>query len=215
MTSARIGVVVVGAGGHAKVCIDSLELSGHRVTHCVGLPGDPEECAGIPVVFGDERLEDLRDEGMTKAFIALGPNALRERLAAYARDLEYELVNAIHPSAIVARSAVIDDGVAIMAGAVINPEAHIGSLAIINTGATIDHDSVVGQAAHVAPQCAIAGNVTIGERTFLGIGSRVLPDIRIGRDVVVGAGAAVVSDLTDGLTVVGVPARPMAQGGRG
>jgi UDP-perosamine 4-acetyltransferase len=54
---------------------------------------------------------------------------------------------------------------------------------------------------------AIGGDVTIGDRTFVGLGARVLPGVTLGSDVIVGAGAVVVRDVPDGVTVMGVPAR--------
>ncbi len=208
-------VAVVGAGGHAKVCIESLLLSDHAISACVGLPGDPPKCLGYEVLYGDERLKDLWDDGVRLAFIALGPNGLRSRLADYATGLGYEIVKAIHPSSVISPTASLGRGVAVMAGAVINAATSIGDLSIINTGATVDHDCRLGRAVHVAPQVGVAGNVSIGDRTFLGIGSRVIPDRRIGADVMVGAGAAVIRDLEDKARVAGVPARPIRESGAG
>lgn len=204
-------VIVVGAGGHAKVCIDSLRLAGYIPTACVGLNGDPTECLGVSVVYGDERLEEFWAKGHRLAFIALGPNRTRSRLAEYATGMGFGLVNAIHPASVVSATASIGAGVAIMAGAVVNAATTISDLCIVNTGATIDHDCRIGKAVHVGPQCGVAGNVAVGDRTFLGIGSRVIPDLTIGRDVMVGAGASVVRNVADEQTVVGVPARPITK----
>ncbi len=208
-------VVVVGAGGHAKVCIEILVLAGHEIAACVGLPGDPQDCLGHEVVYGDERLKDLWADGVRRAFVALGPNRLRCRLGEYATDIGFEIVNAIHPRSVISPSATLGRGIAIMAGAVVNAATSIDDLCIINTGATVDHDCRLGQAVHVAPQVGIAGNVAIGDRTFLGIGSRVIPDLRIGADVTIGAGAAVIRDLEDNARVVGVPAKPIRESGEG
>jgi UDP-perosamine 4-acetyltransferase len=203
------GIVVVGAGGHAKVCIESLRALGEQVDFCVGDQDSPEFCVGVPVLVGDDNLARLRTEGHEKAFIAIGSNRLRERLAKLATDQGYQLVNAINPHAIISPSVTFGDGVAVMAGAVINAEAVIESLAIINTGATIDHDCRIGRAVHIAPQCGLAGNVMVGEQAFLGIGARVIPEIKIGANVTVGAGGVVVKDIESGNTVVGIPVRPI------
>lgn len=205
------GVVVVGAGGHAKVCIELLQASGEEVAYCIGSEGGPDNCLGVPVLDGDEQLRRLRGEGFDRAFVAIGSNGLRDRLGQMCSDLGYELVNAISPRATVSPSARLGRGVAVMAGAVINAEARIDDLAIINTGATVDHDCHVGRAAHVAPQTALAGNVVLGELVFLGVGSRVIPGIRIGARTTVGAGAVVVRDAAADLVIVGVPARQLAE----
>ncbi|MDF3081842.1 acetyltransferase [Burkholderia sola] len=200
-------IVVVGAGGHAKVCIELLHAAGERVAYCIGGADSPEKCLGVPVLKGDENLETLRREGYARVFIAIGANKLRDRLATLALHHGYTLVNAISPLATISPSATIGSGVAIMAGAVINAEANIGDLSIVNTGATIDHDCRIGRAVHVAPQSALAGNVVVGNYTFLGIGTKVIPEIVIGERAIIGAGGVVVSDISDGCTAVGVPAK--------
>jgi len=204
------GIVVIGAGGHAKVCIELLRAMGEEVAVCIG--EGAEKCAGVPVMRGDENLRRLRAEGHSRAFVAIGSNPLRERLGAAAVELGYELVNAVSPRSIVSPSARLGRGVAIMAGAVINAEAVIEDLAIINTGATVDHDCRIGRAAHIAPQCGLAGNVTVGERTLVGIGSVAIPGMSIGSDVTLGAGSAVAEPIPDGVVAVGVPARVLRKG---
>lgn len=199
-------IVMIGAGGHAKVCIELVRAGGSHVDYCIGAPGDTDTCLGVPVLHGDEHLAKLRDRGYQLAFIAVGDNARRQRLADAARGHGFGLANALSPDAIVSPSATLGSGVAIMAGAVINADTAIGDLAIINTLASVDHDGSIGTAAHIAPHAALAGNVKVGDRAFLGIGCVVVPGITVGSDAIVGAGSAIISDVASGSRVVGVPA---------
>jgi UDP-perosamine 4-acetyltransferase len=201
------GVVVLGAGGHAKVVIEILRAMGERVDLCIGGADSPDTCAGVPVVRGDEHLHTLAARGYTRAFVAIGANAVRRQVGQDARDAGFTLIRAISPQAVISPSARIGEGVAVMAGAVLNAEAVVEDFAILNTGATVDHDCRIGAAAHVGPQCALAGQVQVGEGSFLGIGCKVIPLVTIGRDVVVGAGSVVIADLPDHVTALGVPAR--------
>lgn len=203
----RTEVIVVGAGGHAKVCVELLQAQGEKIAFCVGGLDSPDQCLGIPVLKGDEYLTQLILDGYLKVFIAIGSNKLRKRLADLAVNLGYQLVSAISPHAIISPSARLGDGVAIMAGAIINAEATIEDLCIINTGATVDHDCHIGNSAHIAPQCALAGNVIVGTQSFLGVGTKVIPEISIGESVIAGAGSVVISNIESGSTVVGVPAK--------
>ena len=204
-------IVVIGAGGHAKVCVELLRAAGESVAYCVGAHGGAAECSGVAVLYGDENIKRLWDEGYEVAFIALGSNDLRDRLAQTVLKQGFRLVNAVSPAACVSPSARLGVGVAIMAGAVVNAEAVIGDLAIINTGATVDHDCRVGRAAHIAPQCALAGCVTVGAGSFLGIGCKVVPEMSIGENAVLGAGSVVISNIPAMATAVGVPARIINQ----
>jgi UDP-perosamine 4-acetyltransferase len=201
-------VVIIGAGGHAKVVIELIAADASKAI--VGLTdadSTPRQVSGLEVLGGDDVLPRLRAEGVAHAFVALGDNALRQKTAAMLQTLGFELVNAISPAATVSPSAKIGRGVAIMAGAVINADSVIGDCAIINTGAVVDHDAVLGAAVHVGPGCALAGNVTLGPRAFLGVGVSATPGVSIGMDTVVGAGACITTSLAGGVLALGVPAR--------
>jgi len=202
------GVVVIGAGGHAKVCIELLRSMGTPIGYCVAESGS-KDCLGVPVLEGDAELQSLRRAGYRLAFPAVGSNAVRLRLSTAAIDLGFELVNAVSSAAVVSPTAKIGAGIAVMAGAVINADTVIGDMAIINTGATVDHDCHIGVAAHIAPQCGLAGNVKVGDRSFLGIGCQIIPGVVIGADVTVGAGSVVIADIPSGQRVAGVPAKPL------
>jgi UDP-perosamine 4-acetyltransferase len=201
------GVVIIGGGGHAKVVIESLRAAGETVAAIVDADPTPREVLGVPVVGDDLALQGLREQGLSKLFVAVGDNRLRQTLGRKARELGFGLVNAIHPSAILSASARLGDGVAVMAGAVVNADSHVGDLAIINTGAVVDHDGRLGVSCHVGPASALAGGVTIGDRAFLGVGVRVIPGVTIGADTIVGAGGVVVRNLPDAVLAIGAPAK--------
>jgi UDP-perosamine 4-acetyltransferase len=203
------GLIVLGSGGHAKVCIELLRAAGTSVDYCIGAPDSGSECLGVPVLHGDEHLTGLRNQGYENVFVAIGANALRQRLAAFAIGLGFRLVNAISPRATISPTAMLGSGVAIMAGAVINADTVVGDLAIINTLASVDHDGRIGDAAHIAPHCGLAGNVTVGARSFLGIGCKVIPEITIGADVMAAAGSVIVTHIESNSRIAGVPAKTM------
>ena len=201
-------VVVVGAGGHAKVVIELIRAEGlYDVVALLDADATPRRVLGVEVVGDDDALPRLRADGMANAFIALGGNALRLKVAGRARGLGFDLVNAVSPAAVISPTARLGVGVAVMAGAVINAEARIEDLAIVNTNASIDHDCVLGEACHVAPGCALAGGVTVGRLAFLGIGTVAIPGVKIGEGAELGAGACVVKDIPAGVLARGVPAR--------
>lgn len=201
-------LVIIGAGGHGRVVLDLVRASG--VFDVVGFIDPAPRTAsimGVPVLGSDEILPQLHSEGLQHAFVALGGNAVREKVGATLERLGFDRPSLVHPSAFVASSARVEKGALVMARAVLGTQAVLEEGAILNTGAVADHDNRLSANCHVAPGCALAGFVTIGPRTLIGAGTSIRPDIRVGSDAVVGAGAAVVSDVPDGVTVVGVPAR--------
>jgi len=201
-------VVLLGAGGHAKVVIELIRAEGaYEVAALLDADTTPRQVLGLPVIGDDDRLEELRRQGLTHAFVALGGNALRLKVARKAQALGFTLVNAISPAAAVSPTARLGVGVAVMAGAVINAEARVDDLAIVNTGARIDHDCILGESCHVAPGAALAGCVEVGRLAFLGVGTAAIPGVRIGEAATVGAGACVVKDIPPGVLALGTPAR--------
>lgn len=201
------GVVIIGGGGHAKVVIESLRACGETVAAIIDADPTPREVLGVPVVGDDLALPTLRGQGLSKLFVAIGDNRLRQTLGRKARDHGFDLVNAIHPSAVVSPSARLGEGIAVMAAVAINAESRIDDLVIINTGAVVDHDCRLGAACHLGPASALAGGVSVGERAFLGVGVRAIPGVSIGADTIVGAGGVVVHDLPDAVLAIGVPAK--------
>lgn len=198
------GVLVVGAGGHAKVVIATLRAAGLEVA---GVLDDRAEAwgslvLGCPVLGGLERLE----QAPGRAVLAIGSNAARRDIAARFQNTEW--ASAIHPAATVHDSVKVGAGTAIFAGSVIQPETVLGQHVIVNTGATVDHDCVLEDYVHVAPGVHLAGAVHLEEGVFLGVGCAALPGVQVGRWTTVGAGGVVVQSLPANTVAVGIPARP-------
>jgi len=203
-------VVILGASGHAKVCIEVLRATGrYRPCACLAPNSTIQTILGVPVIRNSdsEGLAKLRTEGVKDAFVALGDNHARDHVARVVEQLGFALITAVDPRAHVSPSARIGSGVLLMPGAIVNADAAVGDLSIVNSGAIVEHDCVIGRACHLAPRSVLAGNVTLGEWVFVGVGAVVRPDTRIGADVVLGAGTVVVRDVVGGATMVGVPAR--------
>lgn len=199
-------VLLIGAGGHAKVVADIFRCCDVSVS---GLLDDDAKrwnttYFGLPVLGAPESFADHGAQGL---ILAIGSNAIRRQLAARLLPAQDWWQSAIHPRAIVAASARVGQGSVIGAGAVINADSIVGDHAIINTGASVDHDCQIGNFAHLAPGVHLAGNVKIGEGAFLGIGSVVTPGVQIGDWAIVGAGSVVLRDVPARSMVYGVPAK--------
>lgn len=199
-------VVVVGAGGHARVVAEALlprAAAGH-------LSPEPAVDARLgPHLGGDDAIPALIGAGHAFA-LGLGfVDAAGATRRAGLLDLlaGAELVTVVHAAATVSPSAMVGAGTFVAAGAVLGADSRVGRAAIVNTGTLVDHHCVIGDNVHVAPGATLSGGVTVGANTLIGVGTTVIQGVTIGSGVVVGAGAVVVSDLPDGVTAVGVPAR--------
>jgi UDP-perosamine 4-acetyltransferase len=209
-----VPIVIVGGGGHAAVIIDAVRAGGlFEPRAVVDERAEAAEVLGVPVIGGDEQLGRLRREGLAAAVIAIGSNALRQKLGEMVLAEGFALPAIVHPSAQLSPSATVGVGVVVMARACIGARATVDDLAIINTAAIIEHDNHIGVAAHVAPGVALAGCVRVGDRALVGVGSAARPGVSIGDDAIVGAGSAIVSDIPAGALVGGCPARGLRSSG--
>jgi sugar O-acyltransferase (sialic acid O-acetyltransferase NeuD family) len=199
-------LVTYGAGGHGKVVAEILLASGQQIEGF--LDDDPTLSGSLVLGFPVFRAAEwLRKNAGARVALAIGNNSQREKAAQQITTFGGKLITAIHPSAIVARSATVGSGVVIMPAAVLNPDCHVGDGAIINTGAIVEHDVKIGHYAHLAPRSVTGGGVEVGNFAQIGIGAVVLPGKRVGNYAVIGAGAVVIEDIPDNVIASGVPAR--------
>lgn len=205
-------VVILGAGGHARVSLDILRLMGYDV---IGfLDSDRKKHGttinGVPVLGSedDKKIISLVARPDTEYFVAVGDNALRERIVKKMKGvLGREPVNAIHPDTVISEFSKIGTGNFINCGVKINSNATIGNYTVLNTSATIDHDCLVEDYAFLSPIVSLAGGVVIRRSAFLGIGAKSVPKITVGRNAIIGAGAVLTKDVPACVTAVGIPAK--------
>jgi sugar O-acyltransferase (sialic acid O-acetyltransferase NeuD family) len=199
-------IYIIGAGGHGKVVLDIIDKSSEFNAYAF-LDDDQDlldkEINGVKVIGN----LDLVFEDNKAAVIAVGNNKIRKKISKDLIDNDVELINAVHPSAVLNSYLEIGKGNVVAAGAVVNSSTIIEDNVIINTGATVDHDCKIESHVHISPGVNLGGNVKVREGAHIGIGASVIPGIEIGRNAVVGAGAVVIEDVPDDVTVVGVPAR--------
>lgn len=204
-------VVLLGAGGHFKVVVDILEMQ-YDIAGVTDIDTNKHnlDYYGIRVIGNDDVLQRIYAEGINKALVTLGSigdYSIRKRLFEFARDLGFEMINAISQDCIISKSVIIGTGNAVLDKAVIHADSIIGNNVIINTGSIIEHDCIIEDYVHVSPGTTLAGGVKIGEGTHIGLDASVIQGIRIGRNCIIGAGAVVINNVEDNSVCVGVPAR--------
>lgn len=195
-------VVLIGAGGHAKVIANILKLQKRAI---LGFLDDNQKavCCNLPRLGRTKDAEKF--SSIAEFIICIGSNYVRRRIAETV-GVNLVFTTAIHPDAVIAEDVTLAPGSVVMAGAVINPGTTIGRHCIVNTSSSIDHDCVLDDYVHISPGVVVSGTVHIGEGTWLGAGSVVINNLSICSDVIVGAGGVVINDILKQGTYVGVPA---------
>ena len=204
-------VIVIGAGGHARVLLDVLGRCGVAVAGLTDADAGKHGklLAGVRVLGGDKVL-DKHPPASTILVNAMGSTesmSLRQKVYERLKAGGYRFLTLVHPSAVIAPDAILGEGVQVMAGAIVQPGAKIGVNSIVNTGAQVDHDCVIGAHVHLSPGVTLSGTVTVGDGTHVGTAATVVQGLRIGRGCLVAAGTVVTEDVADGERVAGVPAR--------
>lgn len=199
-------VVIIGAGGHAKVIADIIIKNGDEVVGFL----DDNYLKDTKIICDLETIGKISDcvelqknDDKLYFIIAIGNNKIRRNIAEK-YDLNY--YTAIHPNAVIGLEVQIDKGTVVMANTCINPNAKIGEHCIINTGAVIEHDNIIEDVVHISPNAILCGTVKVGTNTHIGAGSVVKNNINITHDCTIGAGAVVVKDIIKSGIYVGCPA---------
>lgn len=200
-------VVIIGAGGHAKVIADIIKKSGDVV---VGFLDDNIDIQG-KIIFDNKKVlgttkEECIDKYKDKFFvIAIGSNKVRELLSNKYHYLNW--YTAIHPNSVISTDVLIGEGTVVMAGAIINAGTQIGKHCIINTSVSVDHDNHIEDFVHISPGTHIAGTVSVGKNSWICTGATIINNIKVEENIIVGAGAVVINDLNEkNTTYIGIPA---------
>ena len=188
-------VIILGAGGHAKVCIDTLQCMGKEI---LGVVAPKEDIGKILDVkyLGDESVVseyDPSDIELVNGIGLLPGKSLRKKIFEKFKEMDYKFLTIIHPFSVIACDVVLQEGVQIMAGSVIQPSVKIGYNTIINTKTSVDHDCTIGDHCHLAPGVTICGGVSIGSDVFIGCGSTVVHEVEIHKEMTIRADSCIKS----------------------
>jgi len=151
-------------------------------------------------------VERVKDLGITKALVTTDDCLKRHEQIQQARKAGLTLINAIHPTVTIMPEAKLEDNI------ILYPNTFIGYRAELQSGvfvisAHLDHHNVMRGCVTIDPGVVFAGNVTIGAFSRVHTGAVIKNRIRVGEGSIVGAGAVVIRDVEDHVTVVGVPAK--------
>jgi sugar O-acyltransferase (sialic acid O-acetyltransferase NeuD family) len=205
-------LVMLGAGGHAKVLLDALTSSGVRVYGVVDpvLAETDEFWRGIAVIGNEDELLKIgpAEIVLVNGIGSLPGKSLRQQLFAQFRTAGFSFMSVVHTSALMGSGVVLGEGVQLMAGSIVQADSTIGDNSIVNTGALIDHDCVVGSHVHIAPGVVISGGVKVGNGAHIGTGASIIQGVAIGAGAVIGAGTVVLKDIPDYHKLLGHPPEP-------
>ena len=195
----RKKIILIGAGGHARSCIDVIESNEeYSVGAIVGQDFElGKSILGYLVSNVEEDLNELSKQ-YQYALVAVGSTGYSQtRCRLYKKIISsgFKLPLIISKYSYVSKNASIGNGTIIMHGAIVNAGASVGSNCIINSNSLIEHDAILGNHCHVSTSAVVNGGTRIGECVFIGSGSCIRDNIRIGNNCMIGMGQFVYKDL--------------------
>lgn len=184
-------VVLVGAGGHCRACVDVIESTNQfRVAAIVGCEREiGSSVLNYPVEHSDADLPSLVNQ-FGNVIITVGQiksNAARVKLYDAVIGLGAKLPSIVSPLAYVSRHATVGQGSIVMHHAILNAGSSVGENCIVNTRALIEHDACVGNHCHISTGAILNGGVVVKDHCFVGSGAVTMQGITIEANSVVGA----------------------------
>ncbi len=208
-------IVIFGAGGLGREVLQVVrdqQRAGVQVD-CLGFLVDPE-FAGSFAVNGAHVHQDLAAlaaDASVRFIVAVGNSAMRARIAARIEHLTGpRFATIVHPSSILGDTVAVGSGSIILAATSVTTDVRIGQHVLINPHVSIAHDCVLEDYVSLAPAVTLGGDVHVEQGCEIGAAATVIPKQRIGRWSIVGAGAVVIKPVAANTTVVGLPAREVA-----
>lgn len=194
------GLLLVGAGGHARSCIEAIESAGLAIKGLIDRADRAgQHVLGHPILGIDDDLPHLL-KNSDGALIAVGqirsPDT-RIRLYRQLEQLGARMPVIIARSATVSRYASLGAGSIVLHGAIVNAAASVGANVIVNSRALIEHDATIGDHCHIATGAIVNGGTRVGEGSFIGSGAVIGEGIAIGARCIIGAGNTVLVDCPD------------------
>jgi sugar O-acyltransferase (sialic acid O-acetyltransferase NeuD family) len=207
-------LVLVGAGGLAREVLAMVRRHGpHQV---VGVVDDAPathggDVDGVPVLGGLDALASWPDADLLVC-VGRGSNrsALVDRLSAAGVE-PGRFATVVHPSVEVPKGCTLGVGSVLLAGVVLTAAVSVGSHVVVMPNVTLTHDDRIEDFATLAAGVSLGGGVVVGAGAYVGMNASVRERVRVGAGATLGMGAALLTDLPDGGTWAGVPARPLAR----
>lgn len=171
-------VIIIGAGGHARVVVDAI-LSNSNIEIMGFLDdGDIDDILGVSKLGKILDIEKFREY---KFHIAIGNNDLRKGLSEKIRV--ENLITIVHPKAYLSKDLKVGNGCYIGANVVINSKGQLGNSVIVNTGSIVEHDCILENYSHLSYGVLLGSGVTVKEEVYVEMGEVIKRRITVERDI--------------------------------
>jgi sugar O-acyltransferase (sialic acid O-acetyltransferase NeuD family) len=206
-------LLLLGAGGLARETLVAVRARPGSWRPIGVLDDDPAhhgaDVDGVPVIGATDRVHDFPDAAVVPCVASSRRPDARLRLVARLGLPSGRWATVVHPAASIAPGTVLGEGSVVLANVVVTAPITIGRYLSAMPHVLLTHDDELADGVTLAGRATLAGGVRVGAGAYLGQGSMVREGVTIGAGAVIGMGSAVLSDVPDGQTWAGVPARKL------
>jgi sugar O-acyltransferase (sialic acid O-acetyltransferase NeuD family) len=208
-------LLLLGAGGLAREVLAAVRALGDEWNVLGALDDDPAkhglDLDGVPVLGPTSLVHDHADAFAVACVVSPRNRSARSQLVGRLGMPVSRWATIVHPAATVPAGTDLGEGTVLLAATVVTAPQRIGRHVLAMPHVLITHDDEIGDFVTLAGRAALAGGVRIGAGAYVGAGALVREGVRIGPGAMVGMGAVVLTDVPDGQTWAGVPARELAR----
>lgn len=203
-------IVLVGAGGFGREVLQWARAAwpnlANRIAGFLSADAYASDSRGDrpPIIGTPESFAPQPGDGL---LLAIGIPGVRRRVAESLIARGAEFLSLVHPTAVVASTAMLGDGSIVCPYAVISDVACVGRFVLVNYHASIAHDAAAADFSVLSPYSTLGGDASIAEEVFLGLHASVGPRVTVGPRSKVAANSCVLRDTPADSLVIGVPGR--------
>ena len=207
-------IVIIGAGGFAREIAGLLPgFLPDREWTLKGFLGKDAGAApdlSLPApLLGDP--DDYTPDPSDALVLAIGHMPSRRRIVDGLTDRGGRFLQLIHPTAFIADSAELGEGVIVYPFAAVSHDARVERCAKLNFYASVGHNGVIGACALLAPYATVNGFSTLEADVYLSTHATVAPLVRVGTRSKLSANSCATKDVPEDSFVFGVPGRVVRQ----
>ena len=206
-------IVIVGAGGFGRE-VEWLVKRINKINPTYEVIGYADDEKAIGEEIGYSKVICTTDELSTteedlNVTIAIGNAKVRKMLAEkLSTNTHLKFPNLIDPSVIYDNEeTMLGKGNIICANTIMTVNIKIGNFNIINLDCTIGHDDVLNNYITIYPSVNVSGCVVVDDIVEIGTGTQIIQGLKICSNTIIGASAAVVKNIEESGTYVGVPVK--------
>lgn len=208
-------IAIFGCSGFALEVADICHALGYESILLLSNSTDSLfEINNLPI-RPESDVNELSENGY-KFAIGIGDSLIRQKISDKHKGLQFP--NLIHPSTIFGlnqrTSLDLVQGNIITAGVIFTNSIKLGNFGVYNLKTSVGHDCIIDDFVSIMPNVTVSGNVHIYEGVFIGTSATILQGtndkkLTIGFFAKVGGGSLVTKSVEGGITVFGVPAKPL------